>query len=126
VRFDWREYLALAESLLQERKAFAPEEACIRSAISRAYYAALISARNRAVAKDGFLPQRERSIHQQVKDYYKVNKDRKRTAIGSWLGKLARKRNMADYNDVMIDLLKEAEESIYLAKAILTVLDSLP
>ena len=37
--FAWLDYLVLAEALLQARTTFAPEEACCRAAISRAYYA---------------------------------------------------------------------------------------
>ena len=37
--FAWLDYLVLAEALLQARTTLAPEEACCRAAISRAYYA---------------------------------------------------------------------------------------
>ena len=40
--FDWTEYLTLAQELVQRE-----EEACLRSAISRAYYAAFGKARER-------------------------------------------------------------------------------
>ena len=46
--FDWREYLVLAEALLQARTRLAQEEACCRAAVSRAYYAVYGVARNRA------------------------------------------------------------------------------
>ena len=43
--FDWREYLVLAEALLQARTSLAQEEACCRAAVSRAYYAVYGAAR---------------------------------------------------------------------------------
>ena len=43
--FAWLDYLALAEALLQGRTTLAPEEACCRAAISRAYYAVYGAAR---------------------------------------------------------------------------------
>jgi hypothetical protein len=46
--FGWLDYLTLAEALVQARTTFAPEEACCRAAISRAYYAVYGAARTRA------------------------------------------------------------------------------
>ena len=37
--FAWLDSLVLTEALLQARTTLAPEEACCRAAISRAYYA---------------------------------------------------------------------------------------
>jgi hypothetical protein len=48
--FAWSDYLTLAEALLQGRATLAPEEACCRAAISRAYYAVYGAARTRARA----------------------------------------------------------------------------
>lgn len=45
MNFAWLDYLVLAEALLQARTTFAPEEACCRAAISRAYYAVYGAAR---------------------------------------------------------------------------------
>ena len=51
--FAWLDYLTLAEALLQARTTFAPEEACCRAAISRAYYAVYGAAHMRAREQDG-------------------------------------------------------------------------
>jgi uncharacterized protein (UPF0332 family) len=40
--FDWADYLRLAESLVSNPNAPGPEEAALRAAISRAYYAAFL------------------------------------------------------------------------------------
>jgi len=124
MKFDWKEYLALADQLMQERKDIASEEACLRSAISRAYYAAIISSRNFAITKDKFFARRGSSIHRQIADHFKLKNDIKQVAVGIRLSKLANKRNLADYEDEMPDLLQEAEKSVRLAKDILTLLDS--
>jgi hypothetical protein len=44
--FDWADYLKLAEALTQAPTVPGPEEAALRAAMSRAYYAAFCSARN--------------------------------------------------------------------------------
>jgi hypothetical protein len=46
--FDWYQYLALAEYLYDNCDTFPNREACLRAAISKAYYAAFCSARNYA------------------------------------------------------------------------------
>jgi hypothetical protein len=51
--FAWLDYLALAEALLQARTTLAPEEACCRAAISRAYYAVYGAARTRTHDQEG-------------------------------------------------------------------------
>jgi hypothetical protein len=51
--FAWADYVVLAEALLQARTTFAPEEACCRAAISRAYYAVYGAARTRARDQEG-------------------------------------------------------------------------
>ncbi len=44
--FRWADYLDLAEELVQRGESGSLSDACMRSAISRAYYAALLTARN--------------------------------------------------------------------------------
>ena len=51
--FDWTEYLNLADILVRDRASYTNEEACFRAAISRAYYYAFCSARNRARDVEG-------------------------------------------------------------------------
>jgi len=46
VSFDWEQYYDLAEWLLKHPGTAAPQEASLRSAVSRAYYAAFCPARN--------------------------------------------------------------------------------
>ncbi|MDF0552110.1 hypothetical protein [Kamptonema sp. UHCC 0994] len=46
MKFNWSEYLALAQQLAGKSQISATQESRLRSAISRAYYAAFIQARN--------------------------------------------------------------------------------
>ena len=49
--FDWADYLKLAEALTRDPSSPGPEEASLRTAISRAYYAAYRSASNLAASR---------------------------------------------------------------------------
>ena len=53
--FDWSEYLNLAKELANQAIAPANQEAKLRTAISRSYYAAFINARNYLRDKEGIL-----------------------------------------------------------------------
>ena len=44
--FEWADYLKLAAALAEEPDSLGPEEAALRSAASRAYYAAFCASRN--------------------------------------------------------------------------------
>lgn len=56
--FDWVDFLALADALVRDPNSPGPEEASLRSASSRAYYAAFCSARDFACARDGLVLQK--------------------------------------------------------------------
>ncbi|MCK4416623.1 MAG: hypothetical protein KAV99_00460 [Candidatus Latescibacteria bacterium] len=88
--FNWRDYVDLAEELLNRE-----EEACLRSSISRAYYGAFCIARNRK----GYKNYTGADIHWKVIDEYKNSSDRNEQDIGRILDKLRRSRNKADYNE---------------------------
>ena len=68
--FAWLDYLALAEALVQARTTLAPEEACCRAAISRAYYAVYGAARTRARDQDGLQLPATGDAHQRVIMHY--------------------------------------------------------
>jgi len=69
--FAWLDYLALAAALLQARTTLAPEEACCRAAISRAYYAVYGAARTRARDQDGLQLPATGDAHQRVITHYR-------------------------------------------------------
>ncbi len=120
--FNWEEYLLLANKLLESRGIFAPAEACTRTAISRAYYAAFISARDLAARRRKIILNIRKSVHRQVRNFFEESNDKDYVMIGALLKSLARKRNMADYDSVMTDSGKEAEGSVRLATDILALL----
>jgi hypothetical protein len=97
--FAWLDYLMLAEALLQARTSLAPEEACCRAAISRAYYAAYGAARTRACDQEGLQLPATGDAHRRVITHYRQGPSPLHRAIGNNLRRLRRARNLADYDD---------------------------
>ncbi|MFB2879051.1 HEPN domain-containing protein [Floridanema aerugineum] len=118
--FDWSNYLNLAQELAQETS----DEAKLRSAISRSYYAAFIKARNFLRHKDNLvIPQQ--NAHQYVITQFKNSPDRLRQKLGKRLERLRVYRNRADYEDVFSNLVQKAEEALTLARRIISALDGM-
>jgi uncharacterized protein (UPF0332 family) len=120
--FDWYQYLVLAEHLYDNRDTFSDREACLRTVISRAYYAAFSSARNFARDLDGLVLDENAQDHGSVKRHYIRAPDRKNKQVGNFLEKLRDSRNKADYLDTIDELEKLAETSIYQSKQVHTFL----
>jgi hypothetical protein len=104
--FDWSEYLSLAEQLCAVPVSGPPVgiEAQQRAAISRAYYAAFILARNRLRDVDLIGVPLHTNAHQFVANQYEYDPDAVRNAIGYALRRLRRVRNRCDYDDVVPNL----------------------
>ena len=96
--FDWKEYLDLA--LLLQKQSSISQEALLRSAVGRAYYAAFCHAQNYACNQLGFVPPtRNRwKNHLLVRDHFRKLK---MTSIANHLDKLRKWRNQCDYDDVV-------------------------
>lgn len=112
--FGWKDYIDLAENLLEHS-----EESCLRSAVSRAYYGAFCIARN---AK-GFKDSTGGNIHRKVINEYKNSSDKNERDIGQILDKLRRARNNADYNEDKPVTKGIAERAVISAKYILTSME---
>src|SRR5882724_11365786 len=97
--FPWLEYLVLAEALLQARTTLAPEEACCRAAVSRAYYGVYGAARTRARDQDGLQLSATGDAHQRVIPHYRQGPSSLYRAIGDNLRRLRHAHNRADYDD---------------------------
>lgn len=105
--FNWSEYFDVAQELFEQAKHSSPhQEAKLRIAISRAYYAAFGMARDHLRSKDRIWEPRtltnakgERvSVHEYVIDQFINSLDSKRAEIGVNLDRLRRYRNAADYH----------------------------
>src|SRR5438034_11720718 len=92
--FDWRNYLELARFLLNYSGSDVDREAGLRSAASRAYFAAFGHARNYAVAHLGFTAKDSPDDHGALKAHLKKGKTAK---MASRLDRLRQWRNASDY-----------------------------
>lgn len=109
--FDWSDFLKLAESLARAERASVLEEAALRSAVSRAYYAAFCASRNHARDLGEIILTGLARDHGIVKDHYKHSGVRDYQKIGTWLERLRDNRNCADYDDDLRGNLKSLTHS---------------
>ncbi len=119
--FDWRGYLTLAEQL----SSYGVSEAELRTAISRAYYAAYHRA-SRYVREYSLVAATERLTHQKAWAAVGANQDPVRIRAGVRGNRLKRRREEADYYDAFpTDLTKAARDAILEARMILDLIESL-
>ena len=122
--FNWSEYLNLARELAGKSTDVSSEEAKLRSAISRAYYAAFIQARNFLRDRDQITIPREKT-HKYVIEQFQNSADEKRRKLGEKLQRLRDFRNQADYNDIFPKLLGKTEQALGLARRIISGISTL-
>lgn len=126
----WVAYLLLAERLVNlaaDPTISQPErEAMLRSAISRAYYAAFLLARNYLRDQDGDKAISKLSqVHIYVADKFSSSKNQVRRNIGWKLYLLRKMRNSADYDDKLRNLANEARKAVAEAKLVVAALSNL-
>lgn len=112
--FDWKEYVCLAEDLLNRT-----EESCCRSSISSAYYGAFCMTRNRKGLQN-YKTGKGENIHWVVINAYKNSSDINEQNVGRMLDKLRKSRNDADYDERRSISRNLAERMVLSAKQILT------
>lgn len=89
--FDWSDYLSVAKELANIA-ATANKEAKLRSAVSRAYYAAFIKARNHLRDREGLLIPRTSDAHSYVSQQFKSSPNAVRQSLAEKLVRLRRFR----------------------------------
>jgi hypothetical protein len=115
--FDWAEYLDLAAELAERS-----EEAALRSAISRAYYASLGRARELLESEGEVFPL-DGSVHNLVWQVFADSSDDRRFYIavdGRWL---RLNRNSADYDSELTDAGVRARQAVRKARTVLAALE---
>lgn len=110
--FSLADYLTVARHLIEYSDASGYEEACLRSAISRAYYAALNTARNLLHDRWGITVPETSEIHSFVPRWFLDEDDMAQKEIGVLLDRLRDRRRKADYNDVITKVSSLAARSI--------------
>jgi hypothetical protein len=117
--FDWTEFLDLAKGLKERAQDFASPEAALRSAVSRAYFAAFCFASSFAQARHGFVPDRTADDHRRLRAHFG---GRGMWAIVSKLDDLRLWRNSCDYDETTGDLERLAISAIGRAEHIIKTL----
>ena len=116
--FDWTGYLGVAKELSFE----GATEAQLRSAVSRAYYAAFNSARLVYEFKHGKVP--NRTVHSDLWNGFLLNgKNRDTKRIGTNGSRLRDLRRKTDYDSIVsLDLKIEAPRAVLMAENLLSSL----
>lgn len=118
--FDWADYHALAVVLAARDG----DEAAARSAIGRAYYAAL--GRAAAFLRSEGTAISPLRVHGQVSGAFTHGTDPHRVAFGERIALLQRQRNQADYEDTILeDLSAIARDAVERAAFVIDELDDL-
>ena len=116
--FDWNNFLVLADNLLRSEG----DEACLRSAVSRAYYAVYHRAQMFAISKNNILLQdiirTEHSKHLSLQKFFIDDSDPSLRQLGVNLSRLHKKRVKCDYEDFQITE-ENAQFSVAFAKSIM-------
>ncbi|MDP9359964.1 MAG: hypothetical protein M3P29_00790 [Acidobacteriota bacterium] len=121
--FDWGAFLAVAEALANADIGV-DREACLRSAVSRAYYAAFGSARHRA--RERRLQTRQSAAeHGEISIFFARQYGDAGIEIAKQLSRLRANRNIADYDDHCEDAEKLSAESLTYARQVLDLLATL-
>jgi uncharacterized protein (UPF0332 family) len=124
VSFDWSDYLKLANELAPRPINAATQEAKLRCAISRAYYANYCKARNHLRDKEGqLIPAHD--AHRYVIDTLLNSTERKRKDLGKDLNRLRVDRIKADYYDEFNGVASQTEVALLLAEKVNSSLDNL-
>jgi uncharacterized protein (UPF0332 family) len=110
--FLWADYLTVARHLTEHSDASGYAEACLRSAISRAYYAALNTARNLLQDQLGIEVPKTAEIHRFIPQWFLGEEDLDRKEIGAFLDRLRDRRRKADYDDEITKVSSLAARSL--------------
>jgi uncharacterized protein (UPF0332 family) len=123
--FDWSDYLNLAHKLIASTSEHGMQEAALRCAISRSYYAVFCTSRNylRDIDREENLDTYE--VHKIVSEIFMHSSNTNKKRIGENLKRLRGMRNKADYNDNFSGLASQAKFALKIADAIISDLGNL-
>jgi len=116
--FAWIEYLALARYLQNHEHSSFVQEAALRCAVSRAYYAAFCHSRNYARDHQGFVPNHKGDDQRRIKEHFKTRD----VTIAQALQRLREWRNYCDYDDTVPGLIEILPRAITEAQKIFSKL----
>ncbi len=118
--FDWSDFLDVAEELANRTG----DEAALRTAIGRAYYAAFGTARDRLIRSGVRIPQAG-AAHAVVWDRFHASPNRAERRIANLGRQLRKRRSWADYDASYPNVASEARKAVRWARQVLTDLAAL-
>ncbi|MEH2411205.1 HEPN domain-containing protein [Nostoc sp.] len=125
MNFDWSEYLNVAKELAGGATTSANQEAKFRAAISRAYYAAFITARNHLRDQEEISIPKTSDAHRYVSDQFELSSDLIRKSVAKKLARLRGFRKQADYVDKFPGLSGITIIALDLSEEIISILSNL-
>ena len=121
--FIWVDYLTVASTEHSDTSGYA--EACLRSTISRAYYAALNTARKLLREQWGIEVPETAEIHRFIPQWFMNEEDLDRKEIGTLLDRLRDRRRKADYDDEISKISSLATRSLIDAQLVIDYVSTL-
>ena len=122
--FDWNEYFLLAKELSGDQTFKGNKEAKMRSAISRAYYAVIIQARTK-ICQLNSISFPKGNTHKWTIDKYTAGQRPLAQSIGTRLKRLKKRRERADYEDYVKNLISELNSALIEAERLMIDIDRL-
>jgi uncharacterized protein (UPF0332 family) len=130
--FDWDDYFLLAEDLLKSKS----DEACLRSSVSRAYYAAYNRAKDFAenknlmkfddirkeVISDNLGGWRKRTAHESIREFLSSESSDDFKQVSIDLFRLHKSRIICDYKNNIRVTDANVSKDIQIAKNILAII----
>lgn len=123
--FSWSNYLSVAEHLVEYSGQSSYAEACFRASISRAYYAALLTARSLLRDQWGIEVPETAEIHTFIPNWFLSENETAQQYIGSLLIYLRNRRRRADYDDNILNVDTLARRSLADAIQVIELLTTL-
>lgn len=121
--FSWKDYYILAGQLKQQAADSSQQEAYLRSAISRAYYASFCLARNYLRDSLGRKSTGTLDDHEFVKNQFRNLPGQDNQAIAENLRRLRAYRNQADYDDELPSIKNTALMAMNMAGRVIETLE---
>src|SRR3954465_11042602 len=118
--FAWRDFLPLAQQLQ-----VAIDEASLRTAVGRAYYAAYGTAEERRKADGIALAKAKGGMHKRLWLTYRRDADQRRRQVGIDGDRLHRSRVGADYHPTVAPPRREATRATLAADQLIKDIDAL-
>lgn len=120
--FNWIDYLRIAKRLIAD---FPSDEAALRAAVSRSYYAAFNLAKAHLISQNRIPAFHPRNTHDTVWRMYSSSLSAQELRIGQAGYRLRNLRNIADYEMTFPNLLRNSFSIVQQSRQLIVALQAL-